>query len=113
MNHNSERDRVKERVTKLLNMTTDRGATEAEAIQAAERAAELMAQFDIEASELSIREARAIKQTAIVRKYGNLNVAVPCARHIGQLCVLRGEQDDKRASIRMRQCRRRRDQRRA
>jgi hypothetical protein len=82
----SERDKIKERVAKLLNMTTDRGASEAEAIQAAERAAELMTHYDIEASELSFRSTRAIKQIAAVRKYGNMNIAVPCARHVAQLC---------------------------
>src|SRR5262245_25705867 len=82
----TERDKVKERVAKLLNMTTDRGATEAEASQAAERAAELMAHYDIEASELSIRSARAIKQSVAVRKYGSTNIAVPIARHVAQFC---------------------------
>jgi len=37
---------------------------------AAEKAAELMAFYDIEASELSVRSARAIKQTVSARKYG-------------------------------------------
>jgi Protein of unknown function (DUF2786) len=82
----SERDKIKERVAKLLNMTVDRGTTEAEAIQAAERAAELMAHYDIEASELSNRSARAIKQIATVRKYGSMNIAVPCVHHVAQLC---------------------------
>jgi len=82
----AERDHIKQRVAKLLAMTVDRGATEYEAIMAAERAAELMAHYDIGASELSIRSARAIKQSAIVRQYGKMNVAAPAARHIAQLC---------------------------
>jgi hypothetical protein len=82
----TERDKIKERVAKLLNMTVGRGATEAEAMQAAERAAELMKHYDIEASELSIREARAIKQNVTMRKYGSMNIAMPTARHVAQLC---------------------------
>jgi Protein of unknown function (DUF2786) len=82
----TERDRIKARVAKLLNMTVDRGASEAEALQAAEKAAELMAHYDIEASELCIRSARAIKQSVAMRKYGSMNIAAPVARHIAQLC---------------------------
>ena len=41
----TERHKIKERVAKLLNITVDRGATEHEAMQAAERAAELMAHY--------------------------------------------------------------------
>ena len=48
----TERDKIKQRIAKLLNRTTDKGASEAEAMQAAERAAELMAHYDIQASEL-------------------------------------------------------------
>ena len=40
------------------------------------------------------------------------HASVGIARRVGGF-LLRGEQDEKRASIRMRQCRRRRDQRRA
>jgi hypothetical protein len=82
----TERDRIKQKVTKLLNMTVDRGATEHEAMQAAEQAAKLMAHYDIEASELSIRSSRAIIQNVVVRKYGSMNIAAPIARHIAQLC---------------------------
>jgi hypothetical protein len=81
-----ERDKIKERVAKLLNVTLNRGATESEAMTAAERAAELMAHYDIEASELSIRSARATKQSVAVRKYGSMNIAAPVAHHVGQLC---------------------------
>ena len=38
---NSKRERVKEKIIKLLNVTRDRGASENEAMMAAERAAEL------------------------------------------------------------------------
>jgi hypothetical protein len=82
----TERDKIKERVAKLLNLTTDRGASEAEAMQAAERAAELMAHYDIQASELQIKSARAIALHSVIRRYGNLRIAVPVARHIATLC---------------------------
>jgi hypothetical protein len=82
----TERDRIKQKVAKLLNMTVDRGASEAEATFAAEEAARLMAHYDIEASELSIRSTRAVEQTVAVRKYGAMNIGVPAARHIAQFC---------------------------
>jgi len=82
----TERDRTKERVAKLLNLTLDKGASENEAIMAAEKAAELMAFYDIEASELSVRSARAIKQTVSARKYGKTIIAAPVAHHVAQLC---------------------------
>ena len=64
----TERDRIKERVAKLLNLTLDKGTSENEAIMAAEKAAELMAFYDIEASELSVRSARATKQTRAIKR---------------------------------------------
>jgi hypothetical protein len=82
----NERDKIKERVAKLLNMTADRGASEAEAMFAAEEVARLMAHYDINATELSVRSTRAIEQIVTVRKYGNMNIAGPCARHVAQLC---------------------------
>jgi len=39
----TERDKIKQRIAKLLNLTTDNGASEAEAMQAAE----LMAHYDL------------------------------------------------------------------
>jgi len=82
----SERDRIKQRLAKLLNMTLDNGTSENEAMMAADKAAELMAFYDIEVSELSVRSARAIKQTVRTRKYGNMIIGAPVARHIAQLC---------------------------
>jgi hypothetical protein len=82
----TERDRIKHRIAKLLNVTLERGASENEAMRAAEKAAELMAHYNIETSELSIRSARAVAQTVTCRKYGSMNIAAPVARHVGQLC---------------------------
>jgi uncharacterized protein DUF2786 len=72
---NSERERVKEKIVKLLNVTRERGASENEAMMAAERAAELMAHFDIEATELSIRSTRSAEKIAKKRRYGNRQIA--------------------------------------
>jgi uncharacterized protein DUF2786 len=83
---NSEREKVKERVAKLLNMTVDNGASENEAMTAAKRAAELMAHYDIEASELSLRDTKAIAQIVVVRKYGNVVIGSKAAVHIARLC---------------------------
>jgi hypothetical protein len=83
---NSERERVKEKIVKLLNVTRERGASENEAMMAAERAAELMAHFDIEATELSIQSARSIEKTAQKRRYGNRQIATRCAYWVAQLC---------------------------
>jgi hypothetical protein len=44
------------------------------------QAAELMAHYDIQASELQIKSARAVSKHALVRRYGNLRIAVPTAR---------------------------------
>jgi hypothetical protein len=82
----TERDKIKERVAKLLNMTRDRGVTESEAMLAAEKAGELMAHYDIQASELAVRSSRAIQQVVTVRKYGSMKIAAPVAHHIAQFC---------------------------
>ena len=41
---------------------------------------------DIEASELSVRSVRAIKQTVSARKYGKMIIAAPVVHHVAQLC---------------------------
>lgn len=83
---NSERERIKRRVAKLLNMTLDNGASEAEAMIAAKRAAELMAHYDIEASELSLRDTTSITRTVIVHKYGNVPIGWSAGYHVARLC---------------------------
>jgi hypothetical protein len=82
MTVNSERERVKEKIVKLLNVTPDRGASENEAMMAAE----LMAHFDIEASELSIRSTRSAEKIAEKRRYGSRQIASSCAYLVAQLC---------------------------
>jgi Protein of unknown function (DUF2786) len=82
----SEREKTKQRVPKLLNVTRDRGASESEAMMAAGKAAELMAHYDIEVSELSLRSVRAIKKASLVRRYGRRLIARQCAYYVAQLC---------------------------
>jgi hypothetical protein len=76
---NDERERVKEKIVKLLNVTREKGASENEAIVAAERAAALMAHFDITTTELEIRSVESIEKTVAKRRYGNLQIAVWCS----------------------------------
>lgn len=45
-----------------------------------------MAHYDIEASELSLRYTRAIKQTVTIGKYSNIGISVSAAYHIARLC---------------------------
>jgi hypothetical protein len=85
----TERDKIKERVAKLLNVTLNRGATESEAMLAAEKAGELMAHYDIKTSELDVRSSSSIQQVVTIRKYGSMNIAAPVARHVAQLCDCR------------------------
>lgn len=86
MTVNFERERVKEKIVKLLNVTRHRGASENEAMMAAERAAELMTHFDIGASELSIRSTRSAEKIARKRRYCSRQIATRCAYWVAQLC---------------------------
>jgi len=86
MTVNTEREKVKQRVAKLLNVTLDRGASENEALLAAEKAEELMVHYDIQLSELSLRSARAVQATLPFRRYGNHRLAWKNARYIAGLC---------------------------
>jgi hypothetical protein len=81
-----EREKVKQRVVKLMNVTLDRGASENEALLAAEKAEELMVHYDIQLSELSLRSARAVQKTVLFRRYGNRRLALENARNIAGLC---------------------------
>ena len=83
---NDEREKVKEKIVKLLNVTREKGASENEAIVAAERAAALMAHFDITATELEIRSVDSIEKTVAKRRYGNLQIAVWCSVLVSQIC---------------------------
>ena len=83
---NDEREKVKEKIVKLLNVTREKGASENEPLVAAERAAALMAHFDITATELEIRSVDSIEKTVAKRRYGNLQIAVWCSVLVSQIC---------------------------
>jgi hypothetical protein len=66
---NIEREKAKRKIIALLNKTVDRGATEEEAMAAAEKAGELMAFYDIESGELEFQEKNIVKEVVTFRSY--------------------------------------------
>lgn len=82
----TERDNVKKKIIALLAKTQDNGATEFEAMAAAEKAAELMAVYDIEATELDFKSRSCVKRTVTVKKYGTTKVGDFFTTPIGRLC---------------------------
>lgn len=85
-----ERDKIKAKIVKLLSKTEDKGCSEAEAVMAAEKAAELMTHYDIEATELDFRSKSCVKKSADLRKYGNKIIADTVSVQIARLCDVRG-----------------------
>lgn len=81
-----EREAVKQRVIKLLNMTVDKGASEAEAMTAMEKAGELMAFYDIQMTELQLKSTRSIKQNTGILKYDRSILGDTCAVVLAQFC---------------------------
>lgn len=69
-----ERDKAKIKIQKLLNMTTDHGASENEALLAAQKAGELMEFFDIHSSELDIKGTKSIQKSFDAIRYGRGNI---------------------------------------
>lgn len=86
----NERDKIKSKIVKLLSKTEDKGCSEAEAVMAAEKAAELMTHYDIEATELDFRSTSCVKKSAKLRKYGNKIVCDTVSVQIARLCDVRG-----------------------
>ena len=82
----NERDKVKTKIIALLAKTEDAGASEYEAIAAADKAAELMAHYDIEATELDFKSRSCVKKTAPFQKYRNIVIGDGFAVAIGRLC---------------------------
>ena len=66
-----EREKVKIKINALLAKTVSSGCTQAEALQAAEKAAELMEVYEIEATELDIKDTTCVKVVVKQKKYGN------------------------------------------
>lgn len=83
---NVEREAVKRKVAKLLNMTLDKGASEAEALMAANKAGELMAHWDIQASELSLKNTKCITGRVPCRTYMNRMVGEGFVVRLAKFC---------------------------
>lgn len=80
-----EREKVKLKIVKLLNVTISNGAAEAEAMAAAEHAAKLMEHYDIQASELQIRNSTAVQVRMRCPRYINKRVGQGCFRNLARL----------------------------
>ena len=61
MSQNNELDKVKARIKALASKTTDSGCTEAEAMNAAIKVGKLLEQYNLEMSEVDVREQKCIK----------------------------------------------------
>lgn len=81
-----ERKKIIERVSKLLNMTTDKGASEQEAVVAAEKATALMTEYNINMTEIGLKNSKSVAQSAESTifhnnwKLGDHEIARPIAR---------------------------------
>lgn len=83
----TNKEKIKAKIEALLAKTTENGATEAEAMAAAEKAASLMLQYEIEAGEIGIRaEAKNCKAVwANYSKYGKTAIARGAAVGVAKL----------------------------
>ena len=81
------KEKIKVKIEALLSKTVDNGATEAEALAAAEKAASLMLQYEIEAGEIGIRkEAKNCKAVWVnYSKYGKTAIARGTAVGVAKL----------------------------
>lgn len=82
----TERDKVKQKIVALLAKTEGNGASEHEALAAAEKAAELMAHYDIEATELDFKSRSCVKKETEFRTYGRLVLGDGFAVSLARLC---------------------------
>lgn len=67
----TERDKVKQKIIKLLAVTTSNGASLSEAMNAMDKASHLMAFYQINITELQIRSTRCVHKTIDIKRYGN------------------------------------------
>lgn len=82
---NQEREKVKQKIIKLLNVTISNGSGEQEALTAAEQAAKLMEHYDIKTSELQIRNSKAIQKEIPFNRYMKKHVGGTTMMHIAKL----------------------------
>lgn len=95
----AKREALIERIRKLQRMTTERGATEGEALQAAALAQRLIAEHNIAASELSIRaDAKSCIKDAftVIRssKPGWTQLCIAIEKLYGTICWLERKDED-------------------
>lgn len=84
-----ELERVKRLIRKMSERTTDRGCTEAEAMEAAEKVGALLKQFDLELSDVFIAE-----ETCVQREFYMANEHFrSCVSGIAHLCSLKQYRD--------------------
>lgn len=65
-----DRNGIKSKISKLLNMTEEHGASESEAMVAASMAEKLMTEHDIQLSEIVIKNSKSIKGSCHFKAYG-------------------------------------------
>lgn len=81
-----ELERVKRLIRNMLNRTTDRGFTEAEAAEAGEKVGALLAQFDLELTDVLVGEAEVCRQD---RLFTDDDMVGSIVTGIARLCSLR------------------------
>lgn len=86
---NIEREKAKRKIIALLNKTVDKGATESEAMNAAEKASELMAFYDVECGELEFQEKNIVKEGVSCKSYARIDFINSAAMGIAKLCQCR------------------------
>lgn len=89
MTVNIEREKAKRKIIALLNKTVDKGATESEAMLAAEKASELMAFYDVECGELEFQEKNIVKESVACKSYARREYVSSAAMGIAKLCQTR------------------------
>lgn len=82
----SEIENVKKKIIALLAKTEDRGANEHEALAAAQKAAELMAHYEIEATELDFKSKSCLKKKTGFYKYGQTPIGDRFIVDLARLC---------------------------
>ena len=82
----TKREKAAAIVQALLNKTTENGATEAEAMAAAEKARELMDRYQIEAGSAGLEKEGALKVTVKRGHYKTLAVKDRIAYAVAQFC---------------------------
>lgn len=80
------RESIKSKISKLLNMTEEHGASESEAMVAASMAAKLMSEHDIQLSELVIKNSKSIKGGCNFKAYGTTRLGQGFSNSIGEFC---------------------------